>query len=553
MKKSYRLSRRLSLIFIGGMALSVLAGGITTYIVQDKTVDELTNARLKNSIYDSSKPIQDTLLKAETTVEGAQYITETRFNTVEQLSHDNTESLEYIHTLYEIQAKPYKVVTSYWLILNPQYTGLTPEADHGDGFFYVRGEDGNFSDFGVTNVLKYPETDKEHIGWWISVRDSKSPLWMEPYYNANNQKNMISYIRPFFSDDNQFLGAVGVDIELGAIINPIKTFHEYEDAHSILLNDKEQIIYHTDLNTFDESGKYVGTTTTLHEMAGIKNFHESETTGAIIYRYKGHRRNAMSITLRNNLVFGVSVRTSELRKPFRLTIFVPQLVYIVAAAILVLVVIALLRRHVMPLKELNQAIQDVENGKMDVEIKAKHRDEIGTLANSFSKMISMLKEKNKMISAMAFLDGLTGVKNKNAHKETVRKIDEQIKAGIAKFAVVMLDVNNLKQINDNEGHEGGDKVIIGCCYALCKAFSHSPVFRIGGDEFVAIVNGGDYENRQEIYEKLLRNEIEVKKVKYDFAVGMATYEPGVDKCFKDVFTRADELMYVNKKARKNNE
>ena len=117
----------------------------------------------------------------------------------------------------------------------------------------------------------------------------------------------------------------------------------------------------------------------------------------------------------------------------------------------------------------------------------------------------------------------------------------------------MLDVNNLKQINDNLGHEEGDKIIVGCCYTLCKGFSHSPVFRIGGDEFVAIIEGDDYENRLQIYDKLRRNEIEVKNVKYNFAVGMATFEPGSDHCFNDTFKRADQDMYLNKKAMKNHE
>ena len=114
----------------------------------------------------------------------------------------------------------------------------------------------------------------------------------------------------------------------------------------------------------------------------------------------------------------------------------------------------------------------------------------------------------------------------------------------------MLDVDRLKIINDNMGHELGDKAIIGSCYSLCKAFSHSPVFRVGGDEFIAIVDGEDYENRRELYEKLKNNEILVRNQRYDFSVGMATFEPGVDHSFKDVLNRADQEMYLNKKAKR---
>ena len=554
MKKTRTLSSRLSLIFIGGMALTILAGGITTYCVQDKIVDDLTNARLKNSVYESSESIQETLLRAEATVEDAEFTTESRFTTVSQLTDDSyvTTSLHDIQVLYELPAKHYETVCSYWLILNPEYSGTLPEDPNGKGFFYVRNDSGEFDPHGVTNILHYAETDTEHIGWWIAIKNDHKPVWTEPYYNANINKNMFSYIRPVFSSSNDLLGAVGIDVDLSLIINLINNNNEYKDSSSILLNKDGKVIYHDDVKTFDENNHYIGTNLTLQEIFGIDNFKESES-GAIIYRYEGRRRNAMSIELENGFVYGLSVRTGELRKPLRLVTFIPMLVYVGSALIILLIVYALVRRHFKPLRDLNEAVESVEQGKMEMELKPKHNDEIGKLTESFSRMVSVIAEKNKMISAMAFLDGLTGVKNKNAHRETVKRLDKEIAEGKARFAVVMLDVNNLKMINDNLGHEGGDKAIIGSCYALCKGFCHSPVYRIGGDEFVAIVEGDDYENRQEIYDKLHKNEIDVKNEKYDFAVGMATYEPGVDKFFNDVFSRADQEMYINKKASKNNE
>ena len=554
MKKTKTLSSRLSLIFIGGMALAILAGGITTYFVQDKIVDDLTNARLKNSVYESSKAIQETLLRAESTVEDAEFTTESYFRNSSDLANDAyvDDSLSYIHNLYELPAKHYDAVCAYWVVLNPQYTSLTPSDPIGDGFFYVRNSNGEFISHGVTNILQYEETDTEHIGWWIAIKQGLYPLWTDPYYNANIDKNMFSFIRPIFSTSNELLGAVGIDVDFNYVINQIDNNSEYTDSNSILLNREGKIIFHSDVKTFDENNHYIGTDLTLKDITGIENFKESES-GAIIYRYEKHRRNAMSIELENGFVYGLSVRTGELRKPLRLVTFVPSLVYLASAILILFLVYFLVRRYVKPLSDLNSAIEDVEKGKTKLDLKPKRNDEIGKLTESFSHMVSTLADKNKMITAMAFLDGLTGVKNKNAHRETVKRLDKQIEEGTAKFAVVMLDVNNLKMINDNLGHEGGDKVIVGSCYALCKGFSHSPVYRIGGDEFVAIVEGEDYENRQEIYDKLRKNEIEVKNKKYDFSVGMATYEPGVDKCFNDVFTRADQEMYLNKKARKNYE
>ena len=210
----------------------------------------------------------------------------------------------------------------------------------------------------------------------------------------------------------------------------------------------------------------------------------------------------------------------------------------------------LIRRYARPLQDLHDAVEKAKKGDYSHKIKPKRDDEIGDLTKSFSEMITSIAEKNRVISAMAYIDGLTGVKNNNAYRDAERRINEAIKAGTAKFAVAMLDVDRLKMINDNLGHETGDQAIVGSCYTLCKGFSHSPVFRVGGDEFVAVIEGEDYENRREIYEKLKKNMIKVRDTKYEFSIGMATFDKNVDHSFKDVFNRADQEMYLNKKAKR---
>ena len=117
----------------------------------------------------------------------------------------------------------------------------------------------------------------------------------------------------------------------------------------------------------------------------------------------------------------------------------------------------------------------------------------------------------------------------------------------------MIDMNNLKQINDDFGHKAGDLYIKGCCRLICEAFKHSPVFRIGGDEFVAVLQGQDYENRSEIAEKLRSNFAEAFAqqeldpwLRYSAAVGVAEYTDE-DNSFEQVFKRADQMMYEEKK------
>lgn len=550
MKRTKTLSFKLSLLFIGSMAFAMIAGGITTYIVQSNIVNNYTNTRLKNSVYEFAASTDDALIRAEATVEHGKNIAENFFTNKEQLYDEAyvNESITSISNLYELPTHELEDVCAHYIVLNPAFTHCTAESDAGDGFFHVKNIDGIFMPEAVTNILKYDENDTEHVGWWYPVVKAGKAIWIEPYYNQNIQKNMFSYGSPFYSESGDLLGVVGVDVDLNLVIKNFNAINDYSDAYSILLNNDGTIIYHKDVKTITD-GKYYPSNKKISDIAGIENFNESED-GAITYKYGGHKRTTMSVSLNNGMVYGLSVRTGELRKPTRLLTFAPLLSYAAMTVILVFVFYFLIKLYIKPLQDLNEGVESVRRGNWKFDIKPKRDDEIGDLTKSFSDMVAALAEKNRMISAMAFVDGLTGVKNKNAHREMVERLDREIKEGKAKFAVVMLDVDKLKMINDNFGHDNGDKAIVGSCYSLCKAFSHSPVFRIGGDEFVAIVEGEDYEKRREFFEKLRNNEIKVREEKYQYSTGMATFEPGVDRSFNDVFSRADQEMYLDKKAKR---
>ncbi|MCQ2495744.1 MAG: GGDEF domain-containing protein [Lachnospiraceae bacterium] len=151
---------------------------------------------------------------------------------------------------------------------------------------------------------------------------------------------------------------------------------------------------------------------------------------------------------------------------------------------------------------------------------------------------------------LATSDMLTGVKNKTAYFRTEREYNNAIEHGEkVKFAIIMCDVNNLKTTNDTLGHEAGDKLIKTACGKICSVFGHSPVFRIGGDEFVIVATGSDYDDRVANFEKLRKMAAEATDG-ITFASGMSVYNSDSDFVFNDVFARADSEMYENKKSMK---
>ncbi len=151
---------------------------------------------------------------------------------------------------------------------------------------------------------------------------------------------------------------------------------------------------------------------------------------------------------------------------------------------------------------------------------------------------------------LARRDELTGIKNKNAYHELENSIQAGIDNGMdyLPFAFVVCDANNLKKINDTEGHVAGDEYIRNAAKLLCDIFAHSPVFRVGGDEFVVFLSGNDYSVRAELMEKLRSRVLENQKSGSGpiLASGMAEFEPETDSLVTDIFDRADKEMYENK-------
>ena len=114
------------------------------------------------------------------------------------------------------------------------------------------------------------------------------------------------------------------------------------------------------------------------------------------------------------------------------------------------------------------------------------------------------------------------------------------------FAIALFDINNLKYVNDTYGHKAGDDYIKKGCKIICQTFKRSPVFRVGGDEFVAILQDEDLTDRENIINEFRReNEKRVDDGDIVIASGIAVYNG--DTNVSAVFEKADAEMYKNKK------
>lgn len=164
--------------------------------------------------------------------------------------------------------------------------------------------------------------------------------------------------------------------------------------------------------------------------------------------------------------------------------------------------------------------------------------------SNHSYMNRLARENEKL----ANIDPLTGVKSKLAYFNKEREMDGLIEEGESpEFSIAVCDLNGLKNINDTLGHQTGDMYIREASALICRTFAHSPVYRIGGDEFAVVMSGDDYRIRHELIKKIHDASVENLLLgKVVVSAAEAAFDPAEDRDFHSVFERADKRMYEEK-------
>ena len=411
------------------------------------------------------------------------------------------------------------------------------------GVFYVKnGGTGEFEEAELTDLSLYEKDDAEHVVWYYIPIENGGPMWLEPYYNKNINVYMISYVVPLYAD-GKIVGVAGMDIDFDAVGSMVSDIKVYETGKAFL-TDGYTIAFHPDM----------GMTGFLGEAYAVDmDFGGAESSGDKLYEceFKGEKKLIAFNSLRNGMKLVIAAPKSEINAEkvtlaWIITAF--ALVITVAAAVITAFMTG---RLIKPLRELDKAAKRIADGDLDTEIKWHSWDEVGMLAESFRRTTSALRRNNRYIKELAYCDTMTGVRNSTAYHETVRHINEAAKNGL-RYGAVIFDVNNLKTVNDTYGHIYGDMLITDACGIIRRSFEPNDVYRIGGDEFAVILEGDEINRYAGMTEKFRAetdsyNESGKLEFTLSVAVGFAEYDPECDSDFQNVFKRADNEMYANKK------
>ncbi len=449
--------------------------------------------------------------------------------------------MEKAREYFGMMASKTKGVLTYYYRIDPSVSSTVK------GFWYIDLTGNGFEEHEVTDITLYDVEDTSKLVWFTVPKHEGTPIWLAPYITDNLDVRVISYDAPVYWK-GQFIGVVGIEVDYSTMADVVNSIRLYDNGYAFLSDANGMLFYHPhiDVTALSPNEEYKFS----YGSAGDSHY--------VRYTHEGEEKEAVWQTLSNGMRLNVTVPVSETKGDW-----LGLVLNIACGAVAVLVVASLFfmfytRRITKPIEQLTEAAEQIEKGNYDFVLTYDKDDELGLLTRSFKHLSTNVKAHISDLNEQVYVDSLTHVKNKGAISKVIEELQDQIDNGAVKpeFAVIAFDCDNLKGINDQYGHDKGDIYLKTACRTISDVFKHSPVFRVGGDEFTVILRNEDYLNMRSLLEQFEKTADGINASadepweKVYISKGFAVFDPSAESTVTEVMQHADKLMYENKHSRK---
>ena len=447
-----------------------------------------------------------------------------------------------------------------------------PIAKENDGLIttlYAGTTDGLLTSYDKYSYLSCPPEGEDLVynyfvsEWYKRGMKEDGIVYTDVYMDFQGRGLTITLASGFEDSNGETAGVVGMDFDLSALYDELFAT-DVENGTFTFALDREDTLISPDSDTLDLKA-YTGLS--LDELDELKadpdGIMEKDDSVYISVPIERVGWTLCACVPKEAIQQSIHETDSSIRSA--VVVFIAVVVLILLAA--VIAVNKSVRAVTYPLELLEKDIKIISDGDLSYRATVYRNDEIGDITSGMNEMVDRLNfTLNELMSSqmhadamsrLATQDTLTGIRNKTAFDEQVKILAEELKRGEKEFGFAMLDLNNLKMINDNYGHKNGDTAIKKLCHIICEVFSHSPVFRVGGDEFVVVLKNEDYQNIESLEERFKET---IRSTSGDMtaepwnrvsaAIGYALYDEALDSGTESVLSRADAEMYLCKKKMK---
>lgn len=448
--------------------------------------------------------------------------------------------MDHVSKFFDEMAYKTNGVLTYYYRLDPSIS------DTVKGFWYTNLDGDGFTEHEVTDITKYDTEDTSRLVWFTVPKHTGEPIWLPPYITDNLGARVISYNEPIYWK-GQFIGVVGIEIDYSTMAKQVEAIRLFNNGYAFLSDEEGNIFFHPriDVATLSEA-----------ELPKPPEGLVSDDT-FLRYTFDGVKKEAAWLSLSNGMRLVVTVPLSETDGDWQRLIREILLVSMIVLVTMSLFTMYYMGRITKPLEDLTRAAEQVDRGNYDFALDYNEDDEVGRLTSTFKGLADHVKSHISDLNKRVYVDALTSVKNKGAFADAIEVLQNRLdNQENLEFASGVFDCDNLKLINDQYGHDKGDIYLKTACRLICRVFQHSPVFRIGGDEFAVILQNEDYRNLDNLVRQFeeerqkLNASTENRWEQVHISMGTAVYDPETDNAVIDTVRRADKTMYANKRLRK---
>ena len=384
------------------------------------------------------------------------------------------------------------------------------------------------------------------------------PHWDEKYGTAK-----FSVAVPISSYDDPALGAVIVTLDMHTMQSALKGAEELAKSEVLLLDVDGRVL----LTSYVVESKRM--------FLGLEPLqHLQEQLGKVAFFQGVNQREVIGVAYLSKAlpIIVVAERDREevyadwVRQRDFFLALVSMLIIIVAA-----VAIRMGRSIVVPLKNLVDATKQIVRGDFEVSLVVAQKDELGLLTQTFNQMTEKLRQneteilaanqamqrKNQLLETLSITDGLTGLYNRNKLNLIISDQLARFERSKRPFAVLMIDVDHFKQLNDSLGHIAGDEILV----AVGRVFTNTIrnvdfAARYGGDEFIIILVETTVDEALNTAKRIRSQIVDIycstiyKTVEVTLSMGIVQCESS-DTTPTILLSRVDEALYEAKREGRN--
>jgi diguanylate cyclase (GGDEF)-like protein len=362
------------------------------------------------------------------------------------------------------------------------------------------------------------------------IQDSAMPLHDYLMHGSQSERELF------------FLKSQEVDSHFDKVLD--SAFELPEELELVTAAHREWIIFR------DETSELLNLSNPVGDQNAIDKMEELDVRLAKMVNFLDKNHAVIIRELNNHREH--SHRVKEMVILLNAGIFIVGLGLAVAAAVL------LSRAIVSPVGVLKKAAKNFGDGDLSARVNLDKEDELGSLARAFNVMAEKLACSQEALKKMATHDALTDLYN---HREFYLRMKEEIERSQRYghvFSILIVDIDNFKDINDTLGHQAGDKALQSIASILGKeARPVDVVARYGGDEFAIILPETLEVNAVNMAERI-RGAIEKHSIMFNgeenhqftVSVGVASY-PEDGKSESEIVATADEALYTAKNEGRN--